>query len=354
MKILIDIGHPAHVHLFKHFAWQMKGRGHEILFTVRDKEYEIPLLKAYDFKFRSFGKHYKSRSGKLFGLLKFDFKMLQTALLFKPDIFFSHGSVYAAQVAWLLRKPHISMEDSGNMEQIRLYKPFTKAIITPDVLPEMLGEKHIRYKAYHEIAYLHPNYYKPNDSIYEDLNINRNDKYCILRFVSWNATHDIGQKGLSYDSKISIINMISAHMKVFISSESEISEELRKYKISIPPEKMHDALYFASLFVGEGATMASESGVLGTTAVYVNTIRRSYCEDQERYGLVYNFHDSNGAILKIEELLSDTRNLKKKDKERNLLLKEKIDLTAFLVWFIENYPKSFQVMKDNPAYQDNF
>lgn len=354
MKILIDIGHPAHVHLFKHFSWQMKEKGHEILFTVRDKEYEIQLLKKYGFKYISFGKHYKSKSGKIIGLLVFNLKMLQTALWFKPDIFLSHGSVYAAQIAWLLRKPHISLEDSGNMEQIRLYRPFTKAIITPDILPERLGEKQIRYRAYHEIAYLHPDYFKPDDSIYKELNLNHGDKYCILRFVSWNATHDAGHRGFSDVEKILLVNIVSKYMRVFISAESELIDELKEYKISIPPERMHDALYFASLFVGEGATMASESGVLGTTAVYVNSIRRSYCEDQERFGLVYNFQDAGKAITKIGILITHKENLNKQEESRKALLKEKIDLTDFLVWFMESYPESFRIMKENPDYQYNF
>jgi hypothetical protein len=36
------------------------------------------------------------------------------------------------------------------------------------------------------------------------------------------------------------------------------------------------------------------------------------------------------------------------------MLSEKIDVTAFLVWFIENYPESVTVMRQNPDYQYNF
>ena len=35
-------------------------------------------------------------------------------------------------------------------------------------------------------------------------------------------------------------------------------------------------------------------------------------------------------------------------------IQDKIDLTAFLVWFIENYPRSVQVMKESPDYQYKF
>ena len=33
---------------------------------------------------------------------------------------------------------------------------------------------------------------------------------------------------------------------------------------------------------------------------------------------------------------------------------DEIDVTAFMVWFVENYPKSVQVMKNNPDYQYKF
>jgi hypothetical protein len=36
------------------------------------------------------------------------------------------------------------------------------------------------------------------------------------------------------------------------------------------------------------------------------------------------------------------------------MLSEKIDVTAFLVWFIKNYPKSVKIMKENPEFQERF
>ena len=41
--------------------------------------------------------------------------------------------------------------------------------------------------------------------------------------------------------------------------------------------------------MGEGATMASGCGVLGTPAIYVNSIVRNYCEDQKKYGPILQF-----------------------------------------------------------------
>ncbi|NOQ25979.1 MAG: DUF354 domain-containing protein [Bacteroidales bacterium] len=356
MKILIDIGHPAHVHIFKNVAWNLSQKGYEIIFTTRDKENELYLLKKYNFQYISFGKNKKTKLGKLFGLIYFNFRLLIVAIKFKPDLYLSHGSMYAAQVAWLLRKDHISLEDSGNTEQIKLYAPFTKAIITPDFLPNDLGEKQIRYKSNHELSYLHPKYFKPNKDIYQFLGVSEKEPYAILRFVSWFATHDSGQKGLCLKEKEALVNnLISKGLKVFISSERhQLPENLKDYSIKIPPEKIHDALANATIYIGEGATMASESGVLGTPSIYISTITRYYNIDQEKFGLVFNFLNFNGVIEKVNEIL-EIQNRKHIFKQRQQkFLDEKIDLTTFLIWFIENWPKSFKTLKKDPDYQYKF
>lgn len=353
MRILIDIGHPGHVHLFRPFTKEMMKRGHVIFFTCRQKEFEIELLEASAFDYKCFGLHYKSFPGKIWGLVKFNIQMILIAVKFKPDVFLSHGSIYAAQVAWLLRKPHISLEDSGNMEQIKFYLPFTKVVITPDVLPINLGEKHIRYKGYHELAYLHPKYFTQVNSILTELGISNDQEYAILRFISWKATHDKGNKGLTVSEKQELINyLISKNLKVFISSESYLPIEFRNHQINISPNKIHHVLAFARIVISEGATIASESGVLGTPTIYVNSIERCYNEDQEKnYGTVQNLRTGEYVLKKVDELLSVNRKISPFNSK---ILNDKIDVTAFFIWFIENWPESFYIMKKNPEYQERF
>lgn len=335
MRILIDIGHPGHVHLFKHLAHRIEQDGGEVLFTVRDKECELELLEAEHFPYKNFGKHYKSLWGKLWGLVKFDLEMFWTALQFKPDLLLSHGSIYAAHTAFMLGKKHLSLEDSGNMEQIVLYRPFTEVILTPEVLVEKLGPKQIRYNGYHEIAYLHPNYFKPNIDAYHWLGLETGEAFGIIRFVSWNATHDLGHKGLSNEDKIKVVEKLSKKMKVFISAEADLPVELEQYKIRLAPEQLHDALYYADIVVSEGTTIASEAGVLGTPAIYINSISRSYVEDQEKYGLVYNTSESNKVFNLIDQILAEDRAVFRE--RRKQLLTDKINVTDFLYHFIEDH-----------------
>jgi uncharacterized protein len=329
MKILIDIGHPGHIHLFNYVAKHYINNGHQVLFTTRKKEFEVELLKANGFEFICFGRHYKSLAGKLLGAVWFSALMLKTAIRFKPNVFLSHGSMYAAYVAYIMGRPHISMEDSGNMEQIKLYLPFTKVVLTPDVLIENLGIKQKRYRGYHEIAYLHPRYFNPNSEVYSWLGLQPNEKFCIIRFVSWNATHDIGQKGFTTSEKAQLVYELSKRLKVFITSEAQLPAPLASFQIKIHPNLIHHALAYAQLVVSEGATMASEAGVLGTPAIYVNSIVRCYNQDQEKYGTVYNYLTGKGVLEKSLDIIREDKDLYKQ--KSSYLLSEKIDVTAFII-----------------------
>jgi len=350
MRVLIDIGHPAHVHLFKHFAWEMQKKGHNIFFTCREKEFEIELLTKYGFQYKSFGRKYSSKLGKLWGLIEFDVKELITGLRFKPDILLSHGSFYAAHAAFLLRKPHISLEDTFNMEQVRLYLPFTDVVLTGNYPHIFLGKKEIQYPGYHELAYLHPNRFKANEEVLEILGLENEDKYAIVRFVGWKASHDVGHTGISFKNKVRSVNELSKYLKVFITSEDKLSNELSEYQIRINPDQMHDVLCYAHLFFGESATMASESAVLGTPAVYLDNTGRYYtAELEKKYGMVFNFteseNDQEQAINKALELAQQESLKQEYLKKRISMLEDKIDVTSFVVWFVENYPESEKEMK---------
>lgn len=361
MNILIDIGHPAHVHLFKNFAHIMLGKGHKVLFTCREKEFEIDLLKANGFTFQSFGRKYNSLFGKLFGLAKFDFMEWKTCLKFKPDVLLSHGSMYAAHAAWIIRKPHISFDDTYNMEQVRLYEPFTPVILTGNYEHPRISKKEIRYAGYHELSYLHPNYYTPDKSILDELGVKPDEKYVLIRFIALNATHDWGNKGISPQRKIEAVKTLSKYAKVFISAEGKLPEELEQYRLKTRPERIFDVMAFASLVWGESITIPAEAAVLGVPAMNNNDMVSYYLlDEQDNYGLCFCYKANNEELNKalencIELLKRDRKELADEwQTKKNKLLSDHIDVTAFLVWFVENYPESIQVMKDNPNYQYQF
>jgi len=356
MKILIDINHPAHVHYFKNYIKIMEKKGHEFLIISRNKEIEHYLLKKYIIPFINRGKGKNSLRGKILYFFKSIYFIYREAMGFNPDIIISFGTPYPAIASWLLGIPHISINDTEHAKFHHLLTdPFSKYILTPSCYNKNLGKKQIRFNGYMELCYLHPNYFKPDLSVLQLLGVKKDEKYIIMRFVSWNALHDVGQSGLSLEMKRKAVKELSKYAKVFISSEGELPDDLKQYQIKIPPEKMHDALAYATLFLGEGATMASECACLGTPAIYVNSLEVGYCtEEEHKYNLIYGFRNSNGVLEKALDLLN-TPNLKQEfQTRRKKMLADKIDVTAFMVWFIENYPKSFTIMKKNPNYQSRF
>jgi predicted glycosyltransferase len=355
MRILIDINHPAHVHLFKNFAWEMKKKGHVIFFTTRKKEVSIDLLEKFGFDYKSFGIHYKSMFGKFWGFIKFDWKMLVTALRFKPDLFLTMGGMYASHIAFILRKPHIALDDTEHARSHHmLYVPFTNVCMNPTCFHKSFGKKQIFYRGYHELAYMHPKRFKPDPNICKTMGLKENEKYFLIRFVSWAASHDIGQSGISEKVKVEFVKALSKYARVFISSEGKLIPEFEHYRLKIEPHRMHDVLAFASLYIGEGSTMASEAACIGTPAIYINSLEVGYCTEQEKYGLVFNFRNIDGALEKTLELVRDHELEAKSKAGRDKMLSEKIDVTAFLVWFVENYPESFNIMKNDPDYDKRF
>lgn len=358
MRILFDIGHPAHVHYFRHIIKRLIKEGNFVLVIARDKEMTHMLLRQYEIDFVSRGTGRNSFLGKLSYLVKANLQMLYYSFKFQPDIFIGFGSPYAAQVSFLMGKPSIILDDTENAKFGQLfYKKFASIILSPDCFKPSFGLKHIKFSSYMELCYLHPKQFTPDESILKRYDLSSKETYSILRFVSWHAHHDYGHKGLSIESKIKAVEAFRVFGKVLITSEKELPSELEPYRMKINPVHIHHILAGASLFYGESATMASESAVLGTPAIYLDDVGRGYTKEQEDvYGLVFNFKESlsdqNLSILKGIEILKSGKDCFKDS--RISLLSNKINLTEFLYWIIINYPKSVSMMRENSKIQFEF
>ena len=351
MRILIDIGHPAQVHFCKNIIQNLEKHGHEVKITARDKDLTQRLLDIYGFEYENLGKIQKGLFNKAIEMIKIDYRLYKIAKKFKPDLLISKSSIYAAHVSNIIHKPYILVHDTEHaMLANWLTFPFTDVICTPKSCKSDINpKKHVIFDSYKELAYLHPNYFKPDSSVLDDLELGKDDKFIIMRFVSWGASHDVGQCGVDFEAKKRLIKELEKYGKVFITSEAKIEKEFEKYKLNMPPEKIHDLLFYATLYVGEGATMASEAGILGTPSIYISSLfgtMGNFDDLEKNYGLVYTFQDSTLALEKALELL-DNKDIKEKwQKKREKLLNEKIDVTAWMTEFIENYPESFYKYKN--------
>jgi hypothetical protein len=105
--------------------------------------------------------------------------------------------------------------------------------------------------------------------------------------------------------------------------------------------------------------MASECACLGTPSIFLDNDGRGYTdEEEERYGLVFNFSESlldqTRSLEKAIDILNTPNREIEFQKRHQKMIDEKIDPTKFIAWFIEQYPMSHQEIKNNPDLPSRF
>ena len=360
MNILFSTGHPAQIHNFRVVREVLKKHGHHVYWLATQKDISDYLLNAYCIKYTKLKRPQKGMLSKAITLLQNAWITAKIIHRNKIDIVVSRVNPGVVLAAYLMRKKQIALSDTeaaGIYESV--FSKLVGAFITSKSYERTLRKDQIRIEANIELFYLHKKYFKPNRrEVYQLLGISGGTAFVIARFVSGTAFHDAGHKSFAEENKVKLVKVISPHAKIFISSEGEMSDELKPYQIKIPYEKMHDVLSEATLFFGEGASMASEAAMLGTPAVYVKDLWAGDTNDETRAGLMYSYkideESQTESIGKAVELLKNPQLKAETKQKQQEFLETKIDPVAFLTWFIENYPESKKIMIDNPDYQYRF
>jgi predicted glycosyltransferase len=144
--------------------------------------------------------------------------------------------------------------------------------------------------------------------------------------------------------------------KIFISFEGEFFNKFDKYKLSVRAKDMHHILAFASLLVSDSQSMSVEAAMLGTPSIRFSSFAGKISVLQELedvYKLTFGIDpDKPNDLFRIYNELLRMEDLKEIFlARRERMLQQNINVTKFLVWFIENYPASIKIMKTNPEYQ---
>ena len=219
MNILVDIEHPAHVHFFKNMIWNLEEDGHKVKIIAKDKDITIDLLDAYEFKYTKVSRYYVGMFKKAFGLISKDIQLYKIAREFRPDILTGILTPHITHVGMLIKKPSVIFTDTEHAKLANgLTFPFATIICTPTCFKNDIGKKQVRYDGYHELAYLHPNYFKPDPSALEYLGLTEDDPFIVLRFVAWEAGHDIGERGFDSKTKMQLIRKLENYGRVMITS----------------------------------------------------------------------------------------------------------------------------------------
>ena len=348
MKLMITVVHPAWVHQFHTIIERLRDRGDEVLMLAVDKDGAQSLLDSYGIPYvlcaRGTG-HNVVQKGWLFIRLCVEFTI--RALRFQPDILIGRASPMLAVAAWVCRKPHLLYEDTEVSKfSLRICKRLSTKMLTPRTFLTDLGPKQERVDTYKELFYLHPSVFTPDRQTLRDAGFNPDERYVLVRFVAWNASHDVGKHGLSDVEQLSLVKRLEATgVRVWVSSEKPLSAELEPYRLRTPFALAHHVLAFAQLVYSEGATMASEAVVLGVHALYVNVIKSGSTQEQsERYDLLYYYNTGDDryeqALAKALVLLADPELTQKGQQKLQKLLAEKVDINDYYIAEIDRLAKA--------------
>lgn len=342
MRILIDIGHPAHVHYFRNLIKKLENEGHHFLVFARDKEVTHQLLKAYDISFID-----KGPGGRAFlDRIEYTFKSLvlinREIESFNPDLCISFFSPYLSVISSLHRIPHLMFNDTeGQLFFKHIIRVFNSEVFSPESYIKPDKKHQTLFPSYMELAYLHPDLYSPDPTV---LGVTGKD-YILLRFVSDKASHDVGHPGISDEEKKEMFHTLSTYKKVWISSEEPLPDDLQPYRLAIPPEKIHDVIAHASLLIGGSATMSSEAAMLGVPSIFIHDNVLGYIKElDEKYNLVHQFRREfegvNGALQKAQYILSngDSKSVYKRRSIK--MISEKKNLTDFMKYLIQQTASS--------------
>jgi len=309
----------------------MKKEGHEFLLMVKERENTATLLDLLGFDYETFGKSYTGKLGKGIGIIHNDLSLINKAKNFEPDITASIGGLYSVHVGSVFGSATIDFMDTETATFTNLLTfPCADVIATPDCYRAYVPKKkHIKYKGYHELAYLHPDRFTPDKFVLDELGL-KPKEYTVMRFSSMDASHQVDERVLDRRDMIDLVRLLDEYGPVIVSSEGPLPSPIRKHESDIPDHKFHDVLAFSRLYIGEGATTASEAGVLGVPWIYLSNKNRGYLEDQElKYELGAQITTSHDAFFTIRSILEETVKIDFQA-ARKRLLKDKIDVTSWM------------------------
>lgn len=345
MNILIDIGHPGHVHLLHGVAEEMNKRGHKVFYSVRDIPVAKRLMEHYGMTpWIDLGGKKDSLLGKAQTVLSQDMQLLRFVRRNHIDLGLSSGLVLS-HVSRLTKMKSFMFDDDDDAAEPLVTKyghPLSDIVFTPDCIHRRT--KHaVYYAGTHELAYLHPNRFTPDPSVLQHAGLAEGERFFIMRFVALKGHHDVGQAGLSLEQKRALVDLLKAHGRVIITSERAVEPEFEPYRLPVPPEEIHSLMAYSSMFVGDSQTMTSEAAILGVPALKCNTFAGRLSVPnmlENKYSLCYAylpelFEDMLSKIRSLLDMPSESLRAEWQAK-RQQMLHEMIDPTEFFINHIEH------------------
>ncbi len=270
MRVIIDIGHTAHVNFFREVINRLAGEGHciKIMVLRRGKLPEIACKEFSNFDLEYICRHRGNLWSILFeaNFLKF-FKLLHICLRYKPDIGLSAGSFLLGSVMKLICKPNIQFDDDPERKLNLLLEKITSTYLFFPVFYNKCSGNTGKYNALKEWAYLSPRYFNPDPFVLEKFGL-ISKEYIFVREVSSGTLNYSAQPENLIGE---IAHLLPPNIKVVLSLENKKKSSQYPQEWIIlqePVENIHSLIYYSKIVISSGDSMAREGALLGVPSIY--------------------------------------------------------------------------------------
>jgi predicted glycosyltransferase len=358
-SFLFEINHPGHAHLFKHSIRYLIDQGCRVDVLAKPGKIIDSILTASGIAYIPQKPRAKSLAGKI--LKQFAYTSQAIRLQLKHKYKLGIGVSVTLPAAAVFSGLNTLVLDDDDKKATPLFAAiahrFCEALLRPSCLAfEGVKSGTLYHQSLHELAYLHPDVFTPDPRILQKQGLTPGEPFFIVRLSALEAHHDIGKKGINRSMMEQLLEVLKPHGRVIVSSEKQ-GRDYAAEALKIEPCEIHHLMAYARLVVSDGQTMCSEAACLGVPSVRINDFagKISYLGELEHtWGLTFGFRPSGfrHSLEKIAEILATPEHVFRERQQQ--LINNKINFNSFLLWFIENYPESKRIMKENPDYQYRF
>ena len=324
MRVCIDVLTPKHVLFYSKVKEKLERSGHTVILTTRGYREAEQLLALKGLKAEVIGRHGGSDIySKLIESAKRIIMLAQYVERVKPEVCLSFSSPEMARVAFGLKIPHITANDSPHSIFVaKLTVPLSSLLCTPWIMVDdwlKLGlclskERIVAYKALDCVAWLKD--FDSDRRVIEELGLTTDKPIITVRPTERQASY-VSKEGVDSVELIKHIIATYPDLQVVVLPRYE---DISYLKNALPhgavvAERTVDAanlLFFSHVFIGGGGTMTTEACLMGVPSINFFPHPVNYLEYLTGRGLLWNATNLTDIIELLKKILKDYDGIKKK------------------------------------------
>lgn len=331
--VVIDIIHYPHINFYKNAIKIITEKSIDLHVILRPRGKLISIFRKEcpDIPFILVGDHRKTILGKIFDMIERDIIFINYLRKINFDAGTAVGGVNITHASKFLAKPSIIFTDDLEYKlQYYLYSPIATHIILPKSIPAD-GERFLKYNGFKELAYLHPNHFSPDKKALRTYNLNPYE-YIFIREVS--------NKSLNYrKTKMGQLSKILDHikekkLKILISIEDKSLIDLFKDHCIIlkePIEDIYSLMSYALFAVSSGDSMARESCLVGTPAIYTGGRDMAVNNELIKRSCMFKVEDEKEIKKTIDYIIENNIKEEVQNKINQAIRTEWVDTTEVII-----------------------